>query len=180
MAARHAKIFVVSMLIMAASAVYLAATKHQTNNVGGGILKFYMVGTAWATARRRDGGTSIFDWGALLIPLAIGAGVFLSGMQAVRSHAGPQDGVPVGMHFFMGSVMLLSAAGDVRMLLRGGVFGAHRIVRHRWRMCFGLLIATGSLFLGQGNKAVRISFRQQVPFCYRCCIREALICKIKF
>ena len=48
--------------------------------------------------------------------------------------------------------MLLAAAGDVRMLLRGGVFGAQRIVRHLWRMCFGLFIATGSFFLGQGSK----------------------------
>jgi hypothetical protein len=59
------------------------------------------------------------------------------------------DGVPVGMHFFMGSVMLLAAAGDIRMLVRGGVFGAKRIVRHLWRMCFGLFVATGSFFLGQ-------------------------------
>jgi hypothetical protein len=49
----------------------------------------------------------------------------------------------------MGSVMLLSAAGDLRMLLRGGVFGNKRIVRHLWRMCFGLFVATGSFFLGQ-------------------------------
>jgi len=53
------------------------------------------------------------------------------------------------MFFFLGSVALLSAAGDVRMLVRGGVFGAHRIVRHLWRMCFGLFIATGSFFIGQ-------------------------------
>jgi hypothetical protein len=55
----------------------------------------------------------------------------------------------VGMYFFMGSVALLAAAGDVRMLVRGGVFGAHRIVRHLWRMCFALFNAAGSLFLGQ-------------------------------
>ena len=38
---RHAlagKIFVASMLLMAVFAVYLAIVKHQTNNIGGGIL----------------------------------------------------------------------------------------------------------------------------------------------
>jgi hypothetical protein len=36
------------------------------------------------------------------------------------------------------------------MLVRGGVFfGAQRIVRHLWRMCFALFIAAGSFFLGQ-------------------------------
>ena len=53
------------------------------------------------------------------------------------------------MHFFLGSVMLLAAAGDIRMLVGGGVFGAKRIVRHLWRMSFGFFIATGSFFLGQ-------------------------------
>jgi hypothetical protein len=152
---RHAlagKVFVMSMLTMAASAVYLAVMKHQNNNIGGGVLTFYLVATAWVTARRRDGETSIFDWGALLIPLAAGIGGWISGFEAVHSQTAPKDGVPAGMHFFMGSVMLLAAAGDVRMLMRGGVFGSQRIVRHLWRMCFGLFIATGSFFLGQGSK----------------------------
>jgi hypothetical protein len=152
---RHAlagKIFVISMLTMAASAVYLAALKHQNNNVGGGVLTFYLVATAWVTAKRRDGETSIFDWVALLIPLWAGIGGWINGLEAVHSPTGSKYGVPAGMHFFLGSVMLLAAAGDVRMLLRGGVFGAQRIVRHLWRMCFGLFIATGSFFLGQGSK----------------------------
>ncbi len=152
---RHAlagKIFVISMLTMAASAVYLAVLKHQNNNVGGGVLTFYLVATAWVTAKRRDGETSIFDWAALLIPLWAGIGGWINGLEAVHSPMGSKYGVPAGMHFFLGSVMLIAAAGDVRMLLRGGVFGVQRIVRHLWRMCFGLFIATGSFFLGQGSK----------------------------
>ena len=152
---RHAlagKIFVISMLTMAASTVYLAALKHQNNNVGGGVLTFYLVATAWLTAKRRDGETSIFDWVTLLIPLWAGIGGWINGLEAMHSPTGSKYGVPAGMHFFLGSVMLLAAAGDVRMLLRGGVFGAQRIVRHLWRMCFGLFIATGSFFLGQGSK----------------------------
>jgi hypothetical protein len=152
---RHAlagKVFVISMLTMAVSAVYLAVLKHQNNNVGGGVLTFYLVATAWVTAKRRDGETSIFDWVALLVPLWAGIGGWINGLEAVHSPTGSKYGVPAGMHFFLGSVMLLAAAGDVRMLLRGGVFGAQRIVRHLWRMCFGLFIATGSFFLGQGSK----------------------------
>jgi hypothetical protein len=56
----------------------------------------------------------------------------------------------------MGSVCLLAAGGDVRMLLRGGVFGAQRIARHLWRMCFGLFIAAGSFFLGPSNRPLRL------------------------
>jgi hypothetical protein len=60
------------------------------------------------------------------------------------------------MMFFMGSVMLLAAAGDVRMLVRGAVFGPKRIARHLWRMCFGLFIAAGSFFLGPSNRPLRL------------------------
>ena len=150
------KVFVASMLTMAAFAVYLAIVRHQPNNIGGGIFTFYLIGTAWLTARRRDGETIRLDWVALLIPLALGILTWMNGLKVVRSGASSQDGVPVGMSFFMGSVMLLAAAGDVRMLARGGVFGAKRIARHLWRMCFGLFIASGSFFLGPSNRPLRL------------------------
>jgi len=136
--------------------VYLAILKHQTPNIVGGFLTFYLIGTAWLTARRRDGETSRLDWVALLIPLAIGIFNWVDGLKVVRSGASSQDGVPVGMIFFMGSVCLLAAAGDVRMLVRGGVLGAKRIARHLWRMCFGLFIAAGSFFLGPSNRPLRL------------------------
>jgi uncharacterized membrane protein len=150
------KVFVASMLTMAVGAVYLAITRHQPNNIGGGILTFYLIGTAWLTARRRDGETSRFDWLALLIPLAIGILTWMAGIKVLLSGATSQDGVPVGMNFFMGSVCLLAAAGDVRMLLGGGVLGAKRIARHLWRMCYGLFIASGSFFLGPQNRPLRL------------------------
>jgi len=150
------KVFVASMLTMGVFAVYLAITRHQPNNIGGGILTVYLIGTAWLTARRRDGETSRWDSVVLLIPLALGILTWMNGIKVLRSGASSQDGVPVGMSFFMGSVMLLAAAGDVRMLVRGGVLGAKRIARHLWRMCFGLFIASGSFFLGPSNRPLRL------------------------
>jgi hypothetical protein len=150
------RIFVASMLTMAIGAVYLAILRHQPNNIGGGILTFYLIGTAWLTVRRRPCQTSRFDWIVLLIPLTLGILTWMNGINVVRSGASSQDGVPVGMNFFMGSVMLLAAAGDVRMLLRGGVFAATRLARHLWRMCFGLFIAAGSFFMGPSNRPLRL------------------------
>jgi hypothetical protein len=150
------KVFVASMLTMGVFAVYLAIVRHQPNNIGGGILTVYLIGTAWLTARRRDGETNRLDWVVLLIPLALGILTWMTGLKVVRSGASSQDGVPVGMTFFMGSVMLLAAAGDARMLLGGGVFGTKRIARHLWRMCFGLFIAAGSFFMGPSNRPLRL------------------------
>jgi uncharacterized membrane protein len=142
-------VFVISMLCLSASGAYLGFMKHQMLNGLMGVLTPYLVTTAWATASCRDGETGIFDWGALLFALAVGAGIMTYGFEAANSPTGLKDGVPAGMYFFLGSVALLSAAGDIRMLVGGGVFGVHRIARHLWRMCFSLFIATGSFFLGQ-------------------------------
>lgn len=157
--ARHAlagRIFVVAMLTMASFAAYLAVVRHQPSNIGGGIFTFYLILTAWLTARRRDGETQRLDWFLLLIPLALGTLTWMHGVAIVRSGVDSPDGVPVGMSFFMGSVMLLAAAGDVRMLAGGGVVGAKRIARHLWRMCFGLFIAAGSFFMGPSNRPLRL------------------------
>jgi uncharacterized membrane protein len=142
-------VFVVAMLIMGTCGSTLAMMKHQTNNVFGGLLTVYMITTAWLTGHRRDGETSVFDWGALVFGLAIGGSLLILGFLVASGQAAPQAGVPLGMYFFMGTIPLLAAAGDIRMLIRGGISGTPRIARHLWRMCFGLFIATGSFFLGQ-------------------------------
>jgi hypothetical protein len=145
------QVFVIAMLCMSGTGAYMAYfVKPNMGNVMGGVMTFYMVSTAWMTAKRRDGETGIFDWGALLVALAFGAVAGTFGLQAAYSPTGLKEGYPPVLYFIWGSVALLSAAGDVRMLLRGGVFfGSQRIVRHLWRMCLGLFIATGSFFLGQ-------------------------------
>jgi hypothetical protein len=61
------KVFVASMLTMGVFAVYLAIVRHQPNNIGGGILTVYLIGTAWLTARRRDGEANRLDWVVVLI-----------------------------------------------------------------------------------------------------------------
>jgi len=143
------RVFAVSMMCMGGAAAWLAVMKSQPSNVLGGTLTLYFVATAWVTVRRRAGETSKFDWGALLVPLAVGAILVTNGIQALNSPTGAKYGVPAGMHFFLGAIALSAAVGDVRMLLRGGVFGVQRIARHLWRMCFGLWIAAGSVFLAR-------------------------------
>lgn len=145
------QVFVIAMLCMSGAGAYMAYfVKPNMGNVLGGVMTFYMVSTAWATARRKDGETGIFDWGALLVALAFGAVAATFGFQAAYSPTGLKEGYVPALYFIWASVALLAAAGDARMLVRGGFFfGAQRIVRHFWRMCLGLFIASGSFFLGQ-------------------------------
>jgi len=142
-------VFFVSMLCMAGAGAYMALMRSETGNVFGGILAFYLVATGWAAVIRREGETGIFEWVAFVAALALGAVIMTFGIEAAMSPTGTKVGIPAGMHFFFGSMALLAAAGDLRMLLRGGVFGVQRIARHLWRMCFALFAASGSLFLAR-------------------------------
>lgn len=141
-------VFVASMLSVAAAASFLAYMKHQPNNVFGGVLTIYMVATAWATARRRDGESGVLDWVGFLFALTIGVLSVFHGFQKMTGREPADPGTFAFMQLFMGSVILLAGFGDLRMLVRG-ISGRRRIARHLWHMCFGWFIATGSFFLGQ-------------------------------
>jgi uncharacterized membrane protein len=137
-------VFTVAMLTLASSGLCLAILKSQRGNIIGSIVTFYMITTAWLAGRRRNIGRP--DWAALLVGIGGAAAVITLGVLTLHH---PDKNAPAGMCFFFGVVLLLAAAGDIRMLAHGGIAGRQRITRHLWRMCFGLFIATGSFFLGQ-------------------------------
>jgi hypothetical protein len=140
-------VFFVSMLIMSASGAYMAAfIKPNNGNIMGGVLTFYLVGTGWKAARRRERTVSIFDWSALLVVLAVGTAGITWGIQAASSPTGLKDGYPPFLYFIFGSIALLFAASDVRMIVRGGVAGAQRVARHLWRMSLALMFAMLSFY----------------------------------
>jgi hypothetical protein len=137
-------VFTIAMLTLASSGLYLAILKSQHGNIIGSIITFYLIATAWLAGKRR--GTGRLDWAALVVGTSGAAAVITLGVQSLNH---PDKNAPAGMAFFFGVVLLLAAAGDIRMLIGGGISGRQRITRHLWRMCFGLFIATGSFFLGQ-------------------------------
>jgi hypothetical protein len=142
-------VFVAAMLSLSASGTILGVMKSQPGNILAGTLTFYLVSTAWLTARRRDEAPAMFDWGALLVVLAIAAIEVTYGIEAATSQTRMKYGYPSWPYFFMGTVALLAATGDARMLVRRGISGTRRIVRHLWRMCFALFIAAASIFLAR-------------------------------
>lgn len=149
---RHAlagDVFVISMLALSSSGAILAIVKSQPGNILGGALTFCLVATGWMTARRKDRKTNIFDWGGLLACLAIGAFEVTYGLEAALSPTGMKYDYPPAPYLIFGAIALIAAAGDVRMLVRGGIIGAQRIARHLWRMCFAFFIAAASVFLAR-------------------------------
>jgi hypothetical protein len=142
-------VFVVSMLCLSVSGMFMAIVKSEPGNILGGALTFYLVATAWLTARRGNEVPGILDWAAFLAIAGIAAVEVTFGLDAATSPTGLKYDYPPGPYFFMGSVALLATVGDLRMLVRRGISGTARIARHLWRMCFALFIAAASIFLAR-------------------------------
>jgi hypothetical protein len=145
---RWGRVFVVSMLTVSAAGAVLAFMKSEPDNVLGGVNSFYLVATAWATARRGRNGHLALEWGAPPIALAISAIWIAWALEVTRGRMPAGQNGSAGGYFFFGILALLCVAGDVRMLVRV-LSERERLLRHLWRMCFGWGIATVSFFLGQ-------------------------------
>lgn len=162
---RTGMVFVFAMLTMAGSGTVMAALQPNRGNVMGGLLTFYMVSTAILTTRRTFDRIKWLDGAALLLGLLTSTAGLTFGLGAMRSATGTLDKYPAPLYFVFGGVAFLASLGDVRMFFQG-VLGKRRIVRHLWRMCLSMFIATGSFFLGQAKvmpEAIRIVPMLAIP-----------------
>jgi uncharacterized membrane protein len=140
--------FVYALIVNAAAGTVLALVKVNLGNMLGGSMSLYMVTTALLTTRRR---VARLDLGLMLLGLAVVGASYTFGFLAMRSATGTLDKYPAQLYFMFGSIALLSVAGDVRMIVVRGLSGRHRLVRHLWRMCAAMFIASQSFFLGQAK-----------------------------
>jgi hypothetical protein len=145
--------FVYVMLLVASSGAAMAALKAQRFNVAQGVLTVYLVTTALLTVRRRVASVHWIHGVAILVAVMVGIYEIMLGLEALGRPRGTIDGAPAAMVFIFAAVALLAAVGDLRMVARD-IQGRARITRHLWRMCVATFIATGSFFLGPGNKVI--------------------------
>ncbi|MBY0417689.1 MAG: hypothetical protein K2W88_06460 [Pararheinheimera sp.] len=144
-------VFTISMLVMTGSAAIVSLflrTDHVTGVVA--LVTAYLVCTSWLVVKRK-----VQDSYWVLAGFALAAAIlgvysltlwfnFLDDPKSLITRNSPPQTLMV-----FGAISLLCAALDVRLLRAGQIIGAQRLVRHLWRMCFAMLIATGSFFAGQ-------------------------------
>jgi hypothetical protein len=148
---RSGLLFVYAMLVMGFSASVLGLRNSPTDgNLVAGLMTAYFVGTALTTVRPVSPWTRRINAAALTVVVALALVSIVGGMKAFNSPLLSPGGVPfrtIGvMSFVLATVMILAAAGDVRILRSGMPRGGRRLARHLWRMCFALFIAAGSFF----------------------------------
>jgi Predicted membrane protein (DUF2306) len=137
-------VFFVSMLITAAIGAVVGPflPVPQWDSVANGVLTFYLVATAWLTVRRKErtvGRAEAVGMAAALGVAAYGAACALVAMNSPAGTIGDAPPAAFLIFFLLGAI---GAAGDVKVIVRGGISGAGRISRHLWRMCTALTIAT--------------------------------------
>ena len=148
---RSGMLFVYAMVVMAVTASLLEFLKGPAaTDVVAAVLAIYFVGTALTTVRPASRWTRVIDVAALAVAVGLAVLMIVGGVKGVSSPGLSTGGVPfrtIGvMSFILATVLLLSAAGDVRILRSGMLRGGPRLARHLWRMCFALFIAAGSFF----------------------------------
>jgi hypothetical protein len=157
-------VFVVSMLIMAVMGLALSVWIRQTSNIIGGGLAAYLVATAWITVKRQAGTVGHAEIVLFVVALAITGLLVDWAWLAAMSAKGTYQGFRAPFYLVFGFFAALFAMLDLKVILRRGVSGAPRILRHLWRMCFALFFAAASFFLGQ--QKVMPAFMHGSPLLY--------------
>ena len=144
---RSGLLFVYATLALGITASILGFLKSPTDgNVFAGFMTAYFVATALTTVRPVSPWTRRINVAGLAVALGLAIVDIMAGVKAFISPRGLLNGVPFQMLFFLATVMILAAMGDVRIMRFGMPRGGPRLARHLWRMCFALFIAAGSFF----------------------------------
>jgi hypothetical protein len=143
------KVFMVAMLGMAAVGATVAPFMSDRVSTVAGFMTLYLLISAWLTVKRRPGQIGRAEWVGFPIALtvAIAGATFM--WMAQHDPSGTIDGQPPQAFYLFLIVGGFAAVFDLKLLLRRGLTGVERLARHLWRMCVGLFVASGSLFLGQ-------------------------------
>ncbi len=145
------RIFFIAMLIcyVVATGVAPFLSDGQRVNTIAGLLALYMLLSAWRTVRRRETAPEWPEKAGLIMALMIIAMNFVFIQLGASSSTGMIDGASYEPLYLFSIIAFFAAAGEMNLILRGGLSADGRIARHLWRMCVSFFIASGSFFLGQ-------------------------------
>ncbi|MGK2963443.1 MAG: hypothetical protein ACSLFK_15080 [Gemmatimonadaceae bacterium] len=150
---RSGMVFVIAILVMCVAGTMMAVIRGVAPavNIPAALLTSYLAITSLTTVRPLPAGRDWIDAGLMLVALGTGLASLAFARDALTSPDGMRQGMPAFPFLLFGTVALLAAGLDLRMVRSGGLTGAARITRHLWRMTFALFIAAMSFFIGQAK-----------------------------
>jgi len=148
---RSGTVFFAAMLTMGLTGAILAALKPDRGTALAGVLVFYVTSTGVLALRRTVEQSRGLLTSLMLLAFALSASEYALGFAARATPSGRIDGYPALFYFIFGTLTLLFALADARVLHRRALDGTQRLVRHIGRMGFAMWFATMSFFLGQAK-----------------------------
>ncbi len=133
-----------SMLALSGTGAVVASLRPDHISSLAGALAFYLTATGWAAAGRRYGRVGPFEAGGLVYAITLAFAGLVLGALASTSPDGKLEGQPYQAAFGFAAVAALGAAGDLWVILRGGITGSERIARHLWRTAAAVAITAAS------------------------------------
>ncbi|WP_085299620.1 DUF2306 domain-containing protein [Cognaticolwellia mytili] len=144
-------IFVLAILFLGLTGIYIALSRSIMLSFVNGIFLCYFVSTAWMAVRRKAGTIGKFEWFAFFVAITIAGMLVNFGTEASQSPEGKINGFGPQVFYFFAAVATVAALLDLKMIFNQGIREQHRIIRHLWRMCFPMFMATAAFFLGQAK-----------------------------
>jgi hypothetical protein len=137
----------VAYLIGAGVAPFL--TDGQRPNFVAGVAALYLLASGWWTVKQPTPAPTWLNQAGLAFALVLMAMGLIFMRMGSQAPSGTVDGTPPQAFVMFTLIGAAAAAGELNLILRGGVTGAARLARHLWRMCLSWFLASGSFFFGQ-------------------------------
>ncbi len=144
-------IFFASMIVMALSGGYLAFVAKVHITVLAAVLSLYLILSSLLTVKTCKNTQSYLVLLSFFTGICVVCfGAYLSWRASIGiTDRIDQYSVPAAIYYIFTSIAILGVATDLRVIIGKGISGKQRIIRHLWRMCVPLYIATSSFFTGQ-------------------------------
>ena len=142
--------FVYAMLAMALAGAALTIVRNVgvKVNIPSAVLTAYLVLTSLVAVRAPTARTRAFTIAAMLAVIPVACFDFIIAADLLGDEKNRGFAIPF---FAFGVLGVFAIAGDIRVIRFGPLTGSRRIARHLWRMCFALIIACLSFFIGQAK-----------------------------
>lgn len=139
------RIFSIAILITGGAIIGLGIFGGSIDDVLGGLTLLYFVVTAWRTLQFPKLAINTLDYGLFICVLGLAMTNTILGLKAKTLSLE----YPSTQYFLIALIHLIAVVDDLYLLMKRRAVKKYCLIRHAWRMCLVLFMASGSLFLGQ-------------------------------